>query len=70
MEHHMFPMVPYYHLPALHKEIKHDCPAACPNFPAAVWETMVALWKTKADSSYVVPRYREFSEKHTGNQFE
>ena len=25
VEHHMFPMVPYYRLPELHEEIKHDC---------------------------------------------
>ena len=28
VEHHMYPMVPYYNLPALHAEIKHDCPKA------------------------------------------
>jgi fatty acid desaturase len=26
IEHHMFPMVPYHALPALHKEMKADCP--------------------------------------------
>lgn len=26
IEHHMFPMVPYHRLPALHGAIKHDCP--------------------------------------------
>jgi fatty acid desaturase len=27
VEHHMFPMVPYYNLPKLHELIKHDCHA-------------------------------------------
>ena len=27
VEHHMFPMVPYHALPALHERIKHDLPA-------------------------------------------
>jgi len=27
VEHHMFPMVPYHQLPALHAAIKHDLPA-------------------------------------------
>src|SRR5690606_23108960 len=42
-EHHMFPMVPYYHLPSLHQEIRSDCPAAAPSFTAALRETLIAL---------------------------
>ena len=34
VEHHMFPMVPYYHLSALHEVIKHDLPAPSPSIPA------------------------------------
>jgi fatty acid desaturase len=34
VEHHMFPMVPYYSLPRLHELIKHDLPA--PN--ASIWD--------------------------------
>jgi fatty acid desaturase len=30
IEHHMFPMVPYYNLPALHKELLPQVPAAPP----------------------------------------
>lgn len=63
MEHHMFPMVPYYNLPALHEEIKHDCPDASPSFLAAVTETMAALWRARKDPNHVVPRYREFAER-------
>src|SRR5690606_36465742 len=28
LDHHMFPGVPYHALPALHAEIRHDCPPA------------------------------------------
>lgn len=63
MEHHMFPMVPYYNLPALHEAIKHDCPAAAPSFLSAVRETITALWLEKKDPEHVVPKYREFAEK-------
>ena len=34
VEHHMFPMVPYYHLPELHDRIKHDLPP--PN--SSIWQ--------------------------------
>lgn len=35
VEHHMFTMVPYYHLPALHELIRHDVPAPDPSIIAA-----------------------------------
>jgi fatty acid desaturase len=63
MEHHMFPMVPYYNLPALHREIKLDCPAAAPSFRAAVRETIASLWRAKKEPMHVVTRYREFAEQ-------
>jgi len=56
IEHHMFPMVPYYNLPALHEEMKHDCPPACPSFWAAIKETFYALWKQRTDPGYVLER--------------
>jgi fatty acid desaturase len=56
LEHHMFPMVPYYSLPALHEEIKHDCPPATRSFPAAIKEVVVALWRQRKDPSYTLPR--------------
>ena len=31
VEHHMFPMVPYYALPKLHDMMKHDTPAPYPS---------------------------------------
>lgn len=63
LEHHMFPMVPYYNLRALHEEIKHDCPAAASSFSSAVREVIVALRQIKKDPKYVVPRYRKFAER-------
>ena len=43
VEHHMFPMVPYHALPALHEEIKDDLPAPYPSIAAAFAEFMPAL---------------------------
>ncbi|SMO86952.1 fatty acid desaturase family protein [Paracoccus laeviglucosivorans] len=40
VEHHMFPMVPYHALPALHRAIRHDLPA--PNRSMA--EAFVEMW--------------------------
>lgn len=39
IEHHMFPMVPYHRLPALHVVIKHDCP---PPY-RSLWQVWVEL---------------------------
>lgn len=72
IEHHMFPMVPYYSLPALHEEVKHDLPA--PN--TSIWdgykEMMGAVMKQRSDPSYAVRKtlpptakpYNEFLHKH------
>ncbi len=40
VEHHMFPMVPYHRLPALHARIKHDLPA--PN--TSIWQAYGEVW--------------------------
>ena len=45
LEHHMFTMVPYYHLPALHELIKHDTPAPAPSVGAAFRELLPVLRK-------------------------
>ena len=45
LEHHMFTMVPYYHLPALHELIKHDTPAPAPSIGAAFRELLPVLRK-------------------------
>jgi fatty acid desaturase len=56
VEHHMFPMVPYHALPALHEEMKADCPEARPSFRAALIEAVVAMWKQRKDPEYVIIR--------------
>ncbi len=45
LEHHMFTMVPYYHLPALHELIKHDCPAPEPSILAAFRRLLPVLMR-------------------------
>jgi fatty acid desaturase len=43
IEHHMFPMVPYHALRALHEEVKDDYPPAYPNIWQALKEVYVAI---------------------------
>ena len=57
IEHHMYPMVPYFNLPALHEEIKRDCPPATPSFTAALKEVAAALWKQRKDPDYLIERH-------------
>jgi fatty acid desaturase len=56
VEHHMFPMVPYYNLPALHALIKDDLPA--PN--SSIWdgyrEMLRAVWRQRRDPDYYLRR--------------
>jgi fatty acid desaturase len=54
VEHHMFPMVPYHALPALHEEMKDDCPKACPSLWAALKEVFAALKRQGKDPSYTI----------------
>jgi fatty acid desaturase len=56
LEHHMFPMVPYYNLAALHEEIKHDCPPAYPSYRTALRESVSALWRQRKDARYTAIR--------------
>jgi len=56
IEHHMFPMVPYHALPALHEEIKGDCPQASPNGWVALKEVIVSLVRQHKDPTYTVIR--------------
>jgi fatty acid desaturase len=56
LEHHMFPLVPYYNLPALHQEIKHDCPVAYPSFRAALKEAVITLWRQRKNENVVATR--------------
>lgn len=45
LEHHMFTMVPYYHLPKLHELIRHDVPAPDPSIYAAFRRLVPVLVK-------------------------
>ncbi|MGI9621832.1 MAG: fatty acid desaturase, partial [Acidimicrobiales bacterium] len=54
IEHHIFPGVPYYSLPALHEEIKDSLPPALPNTRAAYRELLGALGNQETDLSYEV----------------
>jgi fatty acid desaturase len=65
VEHHMFPMVPYHALPALHAELRDDVPAPCPGLVAAYREILPTLWRQLHDPGYhlvraLPPTAREF----------
>jgi fatty acid desaturase len=56
VEHHMFPMVPYYLLPELHEEVKHDCAPVYPSLWAAYKEIIPAIVHQLKDQEYYVRR--------------
>jgi len=56
VEHHMFPLVPYHNLPALHELIKHDCPSPYPNLFSAWKEIVPTLLRQVKDPAYHVRR--------------
>lgn len=56
MEHHMFPMVPFHALPALHEEIKSQVPPAYPGLLAAYREIVPTLIRQTYDADYFVHR--------------
>ena len=66
VEHHMFPMVPYYALPELHEQIKHDLPA--PNtgiidayreiIPTAIRQMRYQNWFIKRELPPTAKPYR------------
>lgn len=56
VEHHMYPMVPFYNLPALHEEIRSDCPPAYPSLPATYREIVPALIRQQTDYNHYVRR--------------
>jgi fatty acid desaturase len=56
IEHHMFPMVPYHQLPALHEEIKGDLPTPYPSIWAAYKEIVPAILRQLKDQSYYIKR--------------
>ncbi len=56
VEHHMFPMVPFHALPALHAEIKDDLPTPAPSIFAAFAEFVPALLRQRKDTRYYIER--------------
>jgi fatty acid desaturase len=56
VEHHMFPMVPYHALPALHGEVASDLPTPYPSLLAAYREIVPTLWRQLRDPEYYVRR--------------
>ncbi|WP_442783363.1 fatty acid desaturase [Collimonas fungivorans] len=56
VEHHMFPMVPFYNLPKLHAFIKDQCPPAHPGLLDAYREIIPTLWRQRKDASFYVKR--------------
>ncbi len=56
VEHHMFPMVPYYALPALHEEIKHDLPPPNPSILHAYREVFSAVLRQRHEPGYYLRR--------------
>ncbi|MCY4462410.1 MAG: fatty acid desaturase [Albidovulum sp.] len=56
IEHHMFPMVPFHRLPALHAAIKDQCPPVYPSVWACYREMIPAIRKQLKDPHYFVER--------------
>jgi fatty acid desaturase len=56
VEHHMFPMVPYHALPALHEAIKHDLPAPDPSIYAAYRDMLRAVMRQRREPGYYLRR--------------
>lgn len=56
VEHHMFPLVPYYRLPELHEVCRHDIPAANSSIWAGYAEMLPAIWRQRKDPDYYVRR--------------
>ena len=56
VEHHMFPMVPYHALPALHQAIKKEMPPAYSSLWEAYREIVPTLLRQRVDPSYFVVR--------------
>jgi len=56
VEHHMFPLVPYHALPALHEELRNDMPPPYHGLWAAYREIIPALLRQAKDPTYYVSR--------------
>lgn len=56
VEHHMFPLVPYYNLPALHEIVKDDCPAPYPSLWACWKEIIPTVARQTEEPGYHIQR--------------
>jgi fatty acid desaturase len=57
VEHHMFPMVPYHALPAIHKALRSDLPIPCKSTLHAYFgEIVPALLRQRRDPSFTIRR--------------
>ncbi|PRD64129.1 fatty acid desaturase [Malikia granosa] len=56
VEHHMYPLVPYHALPALHEQVKADCPPPYPGLAQALAEILPTLLQQTRDSGHSVSR--------------
>ena len=56
IEHHMFPMVPYHALPALHEAVKGDCPKPYRGLIEAYREIIPTLWRQRHDVGHCARR--------------
>ena len=54
IEHHMYPMVPYHALPALHDAVKHDLPAANPSLWHAWSEIVPCVLRQLRDPNHCI----------------
>ena len=56
LEHHLYPNVPYYHLPALHQVIKDKCPPAYHGLWPVFAEMLPVLWRQRSEPGYHIQR--------------
>ena len=56
LEHHLYPNVPYYNLPALHEVIKDQCPAAYNGLWPVFAEMLPVLWRQRHEPGYFIER--------------
>ena len=56
VEHHMFPMVPYHALPALHDAVRHDLPAPDPSIAAAYRGMVRAVMRQRREPGHYQQR--------------
>jgi len=61
VEHHMFPMVPYHALPALHEEMRADCPPPYGSIWEAYREIVPAVLRQLRDPTHFVHRRLPFA---------